>query len=380
MAKTRNSKSCVTGANYKPCSTTAPVMSLDFWRGKRVFLTGHTGFKGSWLSLWLQSLSAELTGFSLPPPSTPSLFEQARVADGMRSIIGDIRDPLALREALASSRAEVVIHMAAQPLVRESYKNPSETYSTNVMGVVNLFEAVRASKGIRTVLNITTDKCYENREWAWGYRENEAMGGYDPYSSSKGCAELVTAAYRASFFNPSNYAEHGVAVATARAGNVIGGGDWAMDRLVPDIIKSFSLGEPALIRSPYAIRPWQHVLEPLRGYLLLSEKLYTDGPKYSEAWNFGPNDADAKPVSWIVTHLVDLWGEGGTWKIDKGPHAHEAHFLKLDISKARSSLSWEPKLSLTQALDYIVEWNKEFGKGECACDLTLRQIQRYMEL
>jgi len=355
-------------------------MSLDFWRGKRVFLTGHTGFKGSWLSLWLQSLSAELTGFSLPPPSTPSLFEQARVADGMRSIIGDIRDPLALREALASSRAEVVIHMAAQPLVRESYKNPSETYSTNVMGVVNLFEAVRASKGIRTVLNITTDKCYENREWAWGYRENEAMGGYDPYSSSKGCAELVTAAYRASFFNPSNYAEHGVAVATARAGNVIGGGDWAMDRLVPDIIKSFSLGEPALIRSPYAIRPWQHVLEPLRGYLLLSEKLYTDGPKYSEAWNFGPNDADAKPVSWIVTHLVDLWGEGGTWTIDNGPHAHEAHFLKLDISKARSYLSWEPKLSLAQALDYIVEWNKEFEKGGCACDLTLRQIQRYMEL
>jgi len=356
------------------------VINLDFWHGKRVFLTGHTGFKGSWLSLWLQSLGAELTGFSLPPPTTPSLFEQARVADGMRSIIGDIRNPLALGQALLSSRAEIVIHMAAQPLVRESYKNPAETYSTNVMGVVNLFEAVRAAKGIRTVLNITTDKCYENREWAWGYRENEAMGGYDPYSSSKGCAELVTAAYRTSFFNPIDYSEHGIAVATARAGNVIGGGDWATDRLIPDIIKSFSLGSPVLIRSPHAIRPWQHVLEPLRGYLQLSEKLYTDGPRYAEAWNFGPNDADTKSVSWIVAHLVELWGGEANWTIDKEPHPHEAHFLKLDISKARSQLSWEPKLSLTQALDYIVEWNKEVGKGQCAHELTLRQIQRYMEL
>jgi len=356
------------------------VMNLDFWRGKRIFLTGHTGFKGSWLSLWLQSLGAELTGFSLPPPTAPSLFEQARVADGMRSIIGDIRDPLALREALLSSHAEIVIHMAAQPLVRESYKKPSETYSTNVMGVVNLFEAVRAAKGIRTVLNITTDKCYENREWLWGYRENEAMGGYDPYSSSKGCAELVTAAYRASFFNPSNYSEHGLAVATARAGNVIGGGDWAMDRLIPDIIRAFNLGKPVLIRNPHSIRPWQHVLEPLRGYLQLSEKLYNDGPKYSEAWNFGPNDTDAKPVSWIVTHLAALWRDEVTWAVDKGPHPHEAHFLKLDISKARSALSWAPKLSLAQALDYIVEWDKGLGKGQCARELTLAQIHRYTEL
>jgi len=353
-------------------------MNLDFWRGKRVFLTGHTGFKGSWLSLWLQILGAELTGFSLSPPSVPSLFEQARVADGMRSIIGDIRDPLALCEALLASRAEIVIHMAAQPLVRESYKNPSATYSTNVMGVVNLFEAVRAARGVCTVLNITTDKCYQNREWIWGYRENEAMGGYDPYSSSKGCAELVTAAYRTSFFNPSDYANHGTAVATARAGNVIGGGDWAADRLIPDITRSFTLGEQVLIRSPHATRPWQHVLEPLRGYLQLSEQLYTDGPNYSEAWNFGPNDTDAKTVSWIVTHLADLWGDGASWGIDKGPHPHEANFLKLDISKARSMLSWEPKLDIRQALGWVVEWNKGLQSGLDAHELTFRQIQNYM--
>jgi len=356
------------------------VMNLDFWRKKRVFLTGHTGFKGSWLSLWLQSVGAELTGFALPAPSTPSLFEQARVADGMRSIIGDIRDPVSLREALLASRAEVVIHMAAQPLVRESYKNPSATYSTNVMGVVNLFEAVRAATGVRTVLNITTDKCYQNREWVWGYRENEAMGGYDPYSSSKGCAELATAAYRASFFNPSDYANHGIAVATARAGNVIGGGDWATDRLIPDIIRSFESGAQVLIRSPHATRPWQHVLEPLRGYLQLSEKLYTEGPKYSEAWNFGPSDTDAKTVAWVATHLVDLWGDGASWGMDNRSHPHEANFLKLDISKARSMLPWEPKLDITQALEWIVEWYKGLLNGLDARELTFRQLQRYMGL
>jgi len=355
-------------------------MNLDFWRKKRVFLTGHTGFKGSWLSLWLQSIGAELTGFSLPPPSTPSLFEQARVADGMRSIIGDIRDSLSLREALLASRAEIVIHMAAQPLVRKSYENPSATYSTNVMGVVNLLEAVRAASTVRTVLNITTDKCYQNREWVWGYRENEAMGGYDPYSSSKGCAELVTAAYRASFFNLSDYANHGIAIATARAGNVIGGGDWATDRLIPDIIRSFTSGEQVLIRSPHATRPWQHVLEPLRGYLCLSEKLYTDGSKYSGAWNFGPSDTDAKTVAWVTDHLVDLWGDGASWRIDNRSHPHEAHFLKLDISKARSMLSWEPKLDINQALEWVVEWSKGLLNSLDAKELTFRQIQRYIDL
>jgi len=355
-------------------------MNLNFWRKKRVFLTGHTGFKGSWLSLWLQSAGAELTGFSLPPPSIPSLFEQARVADGMRSITGDIRDLISLREALLTSRAEIVIHMAAQPIVRESYKNPSETYSTNVMGVVNLFESVRAAREVRTVLNITTDKCYQNREWVWGYRENEAMGGDDPYSSSKGCAELVTAAYRESFFNPGDYANHGIAVATARTGNVIGGGDWAADRLIPDIIRSFSSGEQILIRNPHATRPWQHVLEPLRGYLQLSEKLYTDGPKYSEAWNFGPNDTDAKTVSWVASHLVELWGDRTNWRIDKGPHPHEANFLKLDSSKARSMLSWQPKLDIRQSLGWVVEWSKGLQSGTSARELTFRQIQNYMSL
>jgi len=354
-------------------------INVDFWRGKRVFLTGHTGFKGSWLSLWLQKLGAELTGFSLPPPTEPSLFEKAQVSEGMTSLLGDIRDAAALRDALHSSRAEIVIHMAAQPLVRESYKNPPETYATNVMGVVNLLEAVRSAKGVRAVLNITTDKCYENREWAWGYRENEAMGGYDPYSSSKGCAELVTAAYRTSFFNPKAYKSHGVAVATARAGNVIGGGDWAADRLVPDMIKSFNAGSPVLIRAPHSIRPWQHVLDPLCGYLMLSEQLYTNGSPFAEAWNFGPNDMDAKPVSWIAAQLVSLWGEGAKWALDSAEHPHEAHFLKLDTSKARSLLGWAPKLDLAQALEYIVEWNKRSNSGESARALTLEQIQRYWE-
>ncbi|WP_313617851.1 CDP-glucose 4,6-dehydratase, partial [Rhizobium sp.] len=287
-------------------------VNISFWRGKRVLLTGHTGFKGSWLSLWLQNLGAHVTGFALPPPTSPSLFEATGVADGMTSLIGDIRDLEALKNAVRTADPEIVIHMAAQPLVRYSYVNPVETFSTNVMGVVNLLEAVRESQKIRAVVNVTTDKCYENREWPWGYRENEPMGGYDPYSSSKACAELVTAAYRRSYFTtPSN--GHRVAVATARAGNVIGGGDWAKDRLIPDIVYAFSQGVPASIRNPQAIRPWQHVLESLRGYLILAENLFEHGDEFAEAWNFGPNDDDAKPVSWITERMAELWGNEASW-------------------------------------------------------------------
>ena len=355
-------------------------MTPDFWRGKRVFLTGHTGFKGGWMSLWLQSLGAELTGFSLAPPTQPSLFDEARVADGMRTIFGDIRDLAVLQQAMLAVRPEIVIHMAAQPLVRYSYQNPVETYSTNVMGTVHLLEAVRNTPGVKAVVNITTDKCYENREWVWGYRENEPMGGYDPYSNSKGCAELVTAAYRSSFFNANTHAQHGVAVATVRAGNVIGGGDWAQDRLIPDILAAFEQGKLVDIRNPHAIRPWQHVLEPLRGYLTLAERLYVCGPDYAEGWNFGPNDEDAKPVGWIVEKMAGLWGNDANWRIDTGAHPHEAAYLKLDISKARSRLDWHPALRLDDALKLIIDWAKQRQAVADIRALTLAQITAYQSL
>ena len=355
-------------------------MTPGFWRGKRVFLTGHTGFKGSWMSLWLQSLGAELTGFALAPPTQPSLFDEARVADGMRSMIGDVRSLAALQQAMQLAEPEIVIHMAAQPLVRYSYQNPVETYATNVMGTVHLLEAVRTTPGIKAVVNITTDKCYENREWAWGYRENEPMGGYDPYSNSKGCAELVAAAYRSSFFNANNYAQHGVAVATVRAGNVIGGGDWAQDRLIPDILAAFEKGKLVDIRNPHAVRPWQHVLEPLRGYLTLAERLYELGTDYAEGWNFGPNDEDAKPVGWIVAKMAGLWGSDANWKIDTGAHPHEAAYLKLDISKARSRLDWHPALRLDDALKLIIDWAKQRQAAADIRTLTLAQISTYQSL
>lgn len=355
-------------------------MNSEFWAGKRVFLTGHTGFKGSWLSLWLQSLGAELTGFSLAPPTQPSLFEMARVGDGMHSIIGDIRDLAGLREAMVEAKPEIVIHMAAQPLVRYSYENPVETYATNVMGTVHLFEAVRATPSVKAVVNITTDKCYENREWAWGYRENEPMGGYDPYSNSKGCAELVTSAYRSSYFNPLDYSKHGVALASVRAGNVIGGGDWAQDRLIPDIISAFSEGRPVVIRSPHAIRPWQHVLEPLRGYLMLAERLYSDGVAYAEGWNFGPNEADVKSVEWIVGTLAEQWGNDANWTLDQSIHPHEATYLKLDISKARSRLGWQPALTLSQSLQMIVDWYRDYKNKADMRYAVLEQISTYSTL
>jgi CDP-glucose 4,6-dehydratase len=352
----------------------------QFWAAKRVFLTGHTGFKGSWLSIWLKDLGADLTGFALSPPTKPSLFEVADVSSGMTSIIGDIRDAAVLTKALCDAQPEIVIHMAAQPIVRLSYEQPVETYSTNVMGLVHLFEAVRKSPGVRAVVNVTSDKCYENKEWVWGYRESEPMGGHDPYSSSKGCAELVTAAYRRSFFNPDTYSEHGVALASARAGNVIGGGDWALDRLIPDIMRAIEAGQPVKIRNPNAIRPWQHVLEPLSGYLTLAQKLYGAGPAFAEGWNFGPAEADARPVQWVVERLTQMWGEGARWQLDsQNNFLHEAHYLKLDCSKARSALGWKPIWGLEQALSRIAEWHKLSLQGGNMYAKTLSQVREYQK-
>lgn len=355
-------------------------MSPEFWKGRRVFVTGHTGFKGSWLSLWLQSLGAELTGYALPPPTKPSLFEEAKVADSMTSVIGDICDLDLLSQVMQQARPEVVIHMAAQPLVRYSYDNPLETYRTNVMGTATMAEAARRLQGLRAIVNVTTDKCYENREWDWAYRENETLGGYDPYSNSKACSELVTAAYRSSFFNSADYDHHGVALASARAGNVIGGGDWARDRLIPDILAAFEQGKPVLIRNPAAIRPWQHVLEPLSGYLTLAERLCLDGPTYGVGWNFGPVAEDARPVGWIVEKIANLLGDGALWQIDDGNHAHEASYLKLDISLARSRLNWRPMLRLEQALGLVVDWVLARRNQADIRQFTLNQICSYQEL
>lgn len=354
-------------------------MKPSFWKGKRVLLTGHTGFKGSWLSLWLQSMGAQVIGYALAPPSNPSLFEVAGVGTGMTSIIGDIRDLEHLRKVFSEHKPEVVIHMAAQALVRYSYVEPVETYSTNVMGTVNLLEMVRGTKSVKVVVNVTSDKCYENKEWEWGYRENEAMGGYDPYSNSKGCAELVTAAYRNSYFHPEKYGGHGVAIASARAGNVIGGGDWAEDRLIPDVMRAITQGKPVNIRNPHSIRPWQHVLEPLSGYLVLAQKLYEEGANYAEGWNFGPNDEDAKPVQWIVEKLTKTWGEGASWVVDGGDHPHEAHYLKLDCSKAKARLAWSPRWHLEDALGAIIDWQRAYRDKKDMRELTLCQISAYNE-
>jgi CDP-glucose 4,6-dehydratase len=342
-------------------------------------ITGHTGFKGSWLSLWLQQRGAEVTGYATEPPTDPSLFRAARVHAEMRSVIGDVRDLSHLFATVVECRPDLVIHLAAQPLVRYGYANPVETFATNVMGTVNLLEAVRQAGGVRVVLVITSDKCYENREWPWGYREIEPMGGRDPYSSSKGCAELVTAAYRESFFPAQDYARHGVALASARAGNVIGGGDWATDRLIPDIVRSFSEGQTVLIRNPHAIRPWQHVLDPLSGYLSLMERLW-EGPAFSGGWNFGPDDGGARPVSAIVERMVQLWGQGARWEHDAGPHPHEAHFLKLDCSLARSRLGWTPRLPFDTALEWTIAWYRAYWSGQDARILTQEQIAAYEAL
>lgn len=352
-------------------------MNLNFWKGKRVFITGHTGFKGSWLSLWLHSLGAEVTGYALTPPTKPSLFEFCKIEELVDSTIDDIRNGEALKSAVLAAVPEIVIHMAAQPIVRESYKNPVDTYAINIMGTVNLLEAVRRCKNVRAVVNVTTDKCYENKEWLWGYRENESLGGYDPYSSSKACSELVTAAYRNSFFNTKAYASHGVAVASARAGNVIGGGDWANDRLIPDCIKALLKGEKILIRNPHAIRPWQHVLEPLSGYLTLAQKLYENGPRYAEGWNFGPDDSDTKPVEWIVKRLCEEWGHDASYEIEKGEHPHEAHYLKLNCSKAKAILGWHPRWNLDKAIDSIIKWTRAYKENKDLRQICTNQIETF---
>lgn len=353
------------------------MIDNGFWRDKRVFLTGHTGFKGSWLCLWLSTLGARVGGYALEPPTDPSLFELAGVGELVSSVIADVRDLDRLKSELTSFAPEIVIHMAAQPLVRDSYKIPVETYAINVMGTVHLLEAVRACPGVRAVVNVTTDKCYENREWVWGYRENEPMGGFDPYSNSKGCSELVTSSYRSSFFNPQRFSEHGVGLASARAGNVIGGGDWASDRLIPDIVRSLLAGEPVKIRNPHAIRPWQHVLEPLSGYLTLAQKLYENGAGYAEGWNFGPAEGDAWPVEKIVQRMCQQWGRGAGYEIDRGEHPHEAHYLRLDCSKAHSSLNWSPKWSLEKSLDSIINWTEAYRNGGNLQKICLEQIADY---
>jgi CDP-glucose 4,6-dehydratase len=351
-----------------------------FWKGKRVFLTGHTGFKGAWLTIWLDYLGAEVTGYALKPPTKPSIFEICRLDRRINSNIGDVRDEAKLKKAMRAAKPDIVIHMAAQPLVRLSYKQPVETYSTNVMGVVNVLEAIRACPTVKAVVNVTTDKCYENREHNRPFREDEPMGGYDPYSSSKGCSELVTAAYRNSFFNRKDYKTHGVALASARAGNVIGGGDWAEDRLIPDIIRAGLRGEKVRIRNPRAIRPWQHVLEPLSGYLMLAEKLYKHGPKYAQAWNFGPDAGDAKDVEWIVKKLFAAWPEANGYTIDKGPHPHEAHYLKLDSSKARRELGWKPRWQIGQSIEKIVDWTRDYAAKKDLYQTCTSQISEYTNI
>lgn len=347
------------------------MIDSAFWKGKRVFLTGHTGFKGSWLSLWLSSLGVTVKGYALKPTTTPSLFEEAKVDNLVLSQIGDIRNREMLHESLVTFNPDILIHLAAQPLVRRSYDSPVETYEVNVIGTVNVLESARSCNNLKAIVNITTDKCYENDGRSEGYKENDPMGGYDPYSSSKGCAELVTSAYKRSFLQ-----KMGVGLASVRAGNVIGGGDWAEDRLIPDIIRSFEANQSVFIRNPKATRPWQHVLEPLSGYLILAQKLYEDQNKYSESWNFGPDDIDVRPVEWILDKMKLKW-PNSSWTIDQDPGHHEATFLKLDISKAKSELNWRPIWSLNDTLENIIDWHKSWINNEDMQTICLSEIEKY---
>ena len=347
------------------------MIDQGFWQGKRVFLTGHTGFKGSWLSLWLVSLGVSVKGYALSPPTSPSLFNEAKVDSIIDSQIGDIRDQDALHESMTEFNPDILIHMAAQPLVRHSYDAPIETYEVNVIGTAKVLEVARSCPNLKSIVNITTDKCYENDERAEGYKEDDPMGGYDPYSSSKGCAELVASSYRRSFLQ-----DQGVGLASVRAGNVIGGGDWADDRLIPDILRSFEKKEPVVVRNPKATRPWQHVLEPLSGYLILAQKLYKDQEKYAGGWNFGPNDQDAKSVDWILNKMTLKW-PNSSWKLDKNSNPHEASFLKLDIAKAESRLNWKPVWELSHTLEKIIEWHQAWLNNENMQTICLSEIEEY---
>ena len=347
-------------------------MNPSFWIGRSVFVTGHTGFKGGWISLWLSNLGAKVHGYSLIPPTTPNFFSETQLESRMQSsTIADIRDLTKLVSALQTAKPSIVIHMAAQPLVRESYVRPVDTFSTNVIGTLNLLEAVRSIETVEAVVNITTDKCYENHEWMLPYRETDRLGGHDPYSSSKACAELVTATYRKSFLT-----EAGVQLASVRAGNVIGGGDWATNRLIPDFLRAVDSSKSLRIRSPSAVRPWQHVLEPLSGYLLLAERLVTEGAEFAEAWNFGPEEADCKPVSWILNRLCEKV-PSANWVLDENPQPHEAGVLKLDSVKAKTSLNWSPRWSLDTALDKTVEWHQLWKEGQSMAEVSVRQIEAY---
>jgi CDP-glucose 4,6-dehydratase len=353
----------------------APDRSV--WQGRRVFLTGHTGFKGGWLALWLAKLGANVRGYALDPYTTPNLFETARVGSVIDDVRGDINDFDRLTASMTAFSPEIVIHMAAQPLVRLSYADPLLTYKTNVIGTANVLEAVRKTSSVRAVVSVTTDKCYENKEWVWGYRESDALGGYDPYSSSKACAEIVTAAYRQSFFNVEQFSQHRCGIASARAGNVIGGGDWSDDRLLPDLVRGFLRGDEVRIRRPQSIRPWQHVLEPLWGYIRLAEELYKGNSVAASAWNFGPQDDDAWPVARIAKKLAEVWGAGAKWVVDGDPGAHEAGYLKLDASKARAGLGWRPSLGIDTTLEWLVRWYRAHAVGEEMQAFTLAQIEDY---
>ena len=350
------------------------------WHGKRVFLTGHTGFKGGWLALWLSKLGAQVRGYALDPCTNPNLFTVGRVGSVVDDIRGDIRDRASLESAMQPFAPEVVFHMAAQPLVRLSYEDPIGTYETNVIGTARVLDSVRRTPSVRAVVSVTTDKCYENREWIWGYRETDPLGGYDPYSSSKACAEIVSAAYRQSYFSTASLHEHRVALATARAGNVIGGGDWSVDRLVPDLVRGFLAGEPVRIRRPHSIRPWQHVMEPLHGYIRVAEQLLTRDPKFATAYNFGPHDDDARPVEWIAEKMTGFWGDGAKWVLDQDAGVHEAGYLKLDASRARADLGWTPHLDLETALEWLVRWYRAWQSGADMHAFTLAQIEAYESL